>query len=128
MAVPVLDDGGTLAAGITLCGFRAIRGGHLLAMDPGLDSFSLAPNATSASIARDRIAAWLARHNWPPDQSDDLVDAASEGVTNALEHAFLQPLTRTDDREQTEAPSIRVECRIRNLPCNNPSSNHPPWP
>src|SRR4051812_50166846 len=39
-------------------------------------------------MARDRVAAWLARHRWPAEESHDIVYAVSEAVTNVCEHAY----------------------------------------
>jgi anti-sigma regulatory factor (Ser/Thr protein kinase) len=47
-----------------------------------------ADNASVASMARDRLAAWLARHRWPVEESHDIVYAVSEAVTNVCEHAY----------------------------------------
>lgn len=86
-------------------------------MTRSFDAFSLTPDVASASIARDRVRAWLARHDWPDDQTHDLVYAVSEAVTNAAEHAFrpppIAPMPRAADSGSNGAPSIRIECRAR---------------
>ena len=47
-----------------------------------------ADNASVVSMARDRVAAWLAGHRWPAEESHDIVYAVSEAVTNVCEHAY----------------------------------------
>ena len=61
-----------------------------------------ADNASVASMARDRVAAWLARHRWPAEESHDIVYAVSEAVTNVCEHAY--------DRQ--EAGTVEVTARV----------------
>lgn len=70
-------------------------------------SFCLAPDTASASLARERVHAWLAELGWSRDEAHDLVYAVSEIVTNAAEHAFVVTVANRPD-----APSIWVDCRV----------------
>ncbi|HEY2204736.1 MAG TPA: ATP-binding protein [Pseudonocardia sp.] len=47
------------------------------------------PGETIApSVARKQLRGWLAALRWPPAQADDILTAASEAVSNAVEHAY----------------------------------------
>ena len=59
-------------------------------------SFVLAPTWESASIARERLHAWLQIIVWPPGQTDDLVLAVSEAVSNSVEHGYRVALYQID--------------------------------
>ena len=61
-----------------------------------------ADNASVASMARDRIAAWLDRQRWPAEESHDIVYAVSEAVTNVCEHAY----------ERHEAGTVEITARV----------------
>jgi anti-sigma regulatory factor (Ser/Thr protein kinase) len=61
-----------------------------------------ADNASVASMARDRVAAWLARHRWPAEESHDIVYAVSEAVTNVCEHAY----------ERHESGTVEITARV----------------
>jgi anti-sigma regulatory factor (Ser/Thr protein kinase) len=43
---------------------------------------------TAASITRHRLRRWLSALCWTDDQADDMVLAASEAVSNCIEHAY----------------------------------------
>jgi serine/threonine-protein kinase RsbW len=47
---------------------------------------------SSLGLARAAVAEWLAQLHWPRDDTDDLVLAVNEAVTNVVEHAY--PATR----------------------------------
>lgn len=55
-----------------------------LALQVKLPADSVAP-----SVARDQLRRWLAELSWPPGQTQDIVLAVSEAVSNAAEHAYL---------------------------------------
>src|SRR3954453_14326711 len=63
-----------------------------------------ADNASVVSMARDRVAAWLAGHRWPTEESHDIVYAVSEAVTNVCEHAY--------DRQ--EAGTVEITAHVEN--------------
>jgi anti-sigma regulatory factor (Ser/Thr protein kinase) len=63
-----------------------------------------ADNASVVSMARDRVAAWLAGHRWPAEESHDIVYAVSEAVTNVCEHAY--------DRQ--EAGTVEITAHVEN--------------
>ncbi|TWF78228.1 anti-sigma regulatory factor (Ser/Thr protein kinase) [Pseudonocardia hierapolitana] len=50
--------------------------------------FELAPELVAPSIARERFERWLRDLGWPSGQSDDLVLALSEAVSNSIEHGY----------------------------------------
>jgi anti-sigma regulatory factor (Ser/Thr protein kinase) len=50
--------------------------------------FELAPELVAPSIARDRFERWLRDLRWPSAQSEDLVLALSEAVSNSVEHGY----------------------------------------
>jgi serine/threonine-protein kinase RsbW len=50
--------------------------------------FELAPELVAPSIARERFERWLRDLRWPSAQSDDLVLALSEAVSNSIEHGY----------------------------------------
>jgi anti-sigma regulatory factor (Ser/Thr protein kinase) len=60
-----------------------------------LHSQYLAVPSAPATARRD-IRSWLSSHGWPSDDSDDLVLALSEAITNAAEHAY--PITGLSGR------------------------------
>ena len=43
----------------------------------------------SPSLARDRVRAWLRANGWSPAQTDDLVLAVNEAISNSIEHGYL---------------------------------------
>ncbi|MDN5932660.1 MAG: ATP-binding protein [Pseudonocardia sp.] len=45
----------------------------------------------SVAIARRALATWLAPLQWPEETAQDLVLAASEAVTNCVDHAYPEP-------------------------------------
>lgn len=51
----------------------------------------LAAHWVAASLARDRTQLWLEANRWPPGQTDELVLAVSEAVSNSVEHGYLVP-------------------------------------
>lgn len=50
----------------------------------------------SAAAARAALATWLAPLPWPEETAQDLVFAASEAVTNCVDHAYPVPDTARD--------------------------------
>ena len=50
--------------------------------------FELTPQLVAPSIARDRFERWLGDLRWPSGQSEDLVLALSEAVSNSIEHGY----------------------------------------
>jgi serine/threonine-protein kinase RsbW len=42
----------------------------------------------AAALVRQRLGAWLAEHNWPTAQQEDVVLAVSEAVSNGVEHGY----------------------------------------
>ena len=50
--------------------------------------FELAPELVAPSIARERFERWLRDLRWPGGQSEDLVLALSEAVSNSIEHGY----------------------------------------
>jgi serine/threonine-protein kinase RsbW len=48
----------------------------------------LPAQSSSLRPARAAIAEWLALLHWPRDETDDLVLAVNEAVTNVIEHAY----------------------------------------
>lgn len=42
----------------------------------------------SPSVARDQVRAWLKANRWSPAQTDDLVLAINEAVSNSIEHGY----------------------------------------
>lgn len=63
----------------------------------------LPANPVAASVSRTRLWRWLADLGWPPAESEDIVLAVSEAVSNAAEHAY---------RDQPRAP-ITVDAAAR---------------
>lgn len=45
----------------------------------------------SAAVARRALTTWLAALPWPEESAQDLVFAASEAVTNCVDHAYPAP-------------------------------------
>lgn len=52
---------------------------------------TLAADWAAASVARERLGRWLRDLDWPPAQRDELVLAASEAVSNSVEHGYGVP-------------------------------------
>jgi anti-sigma regulatory factor (Ser/Thr protein kinase) len=50
--------------------------------------FSLHADVGASRRARELVRGWLAARQWPDADSDDLVMAVSEAVSNAAEHAY----------------------------------------
>lgn len=50
--------------------------------------FELGPELVAPSIARERFERWLRDLRWPSGQSEDLVLALSEAVSNSIEHGY----------------------------------------
>jgi anti-sigma regulatory factor (Ser/Thr protein kinase) len=70
---------------------QQIRGGRVARVrsltDQGLHQrFPVSP--LSPRSARQLLRRWLDTQGWPPEQAADLVLAASEAVTNSVEHAY----------------------------------------
>jgi 8-oxo-dGTP diphosphatase len=80
----------------------------------------LPADPVSASVARDRLRRWLDALGWPPAQSEDIVLAVSEAVSNSVEHAYLghrddQPAGEVDVhvRATTEAGLRHITAVVR---------------
>ncbi|HVL85467.1 MAG TPA: ATP-binding protein [Pseudonocardia sp.] len=59
---------------------------------PGLPAplrLQIPVDPVAVSVVRDRLRAWLAAQAWPTGQSQDIVLAVNEAVSNAVEHAYL---------------------------------------
>jgi serine/threonine-protein kinase RsbW len=54
---------------------------------PTLD-LVLAADWVSPSLARDRVRNWLRANRWSPAQTDDLVLALNEAISNSIEHGY----------------------------------------
>lgn len=50
---------------------------------------TLPADPVAPSVARQQVREWLAAWSWPADQSDDIMLAVSEAVSNAIEYAYL---------------------------------------
>jgi len=48
----------------------------------------LAADWISPSVARDRVRTWLRANRWSPANTDDLVLAVNEAVSNSIEHGY----------------------------------------
>jgi serine/threonine-protein kinase RsbW len=51
--------------------------------------FTVRARWDSIVAVRRRVWGWLHTHGWPPDDSDDLVFAVNEAVSNSIEHGYL---------------------------------------
>ncbi len=72
--------------------------------------FELAPELVAPSIARDRFERWLRDLRWPGGQSEDLVLALSEAVSNSIEHGY-----RIDGQKRPSLGVGTVDVRARVL-------------
>lgn len=52
-------------------------------------SVRLPAHTIAPSLARHQLRRWLAALQWPEEEADDLVMAASEAVSNSAEHAYV---------------------------------------
>jgi serine/threonine-protein kinase RsbW len=52
----------------------------------------LLADVSSPSIVRERFRSWLAGLGWPGHAAADVTAAASEAVSNAVEHAYPRPI------------------------------------
>lgn len=50
--------------------------------------FALGADWSAPSIARDRLRHWFGEHRWPPAQAEELLLAASEAVSNSVQHGY----------------------------------------
>lgn len=64
----------------------------------------LAADWISPSVARDQVRTWLRAHRWSPAQTDDLVLAVNEAVSNSIEHGYQ---VGPDDPPSGETVEIR---------------------
>lgn len=48
----------------------------------------LPADVRAPTLIRGRLRGWLSRLNWPTEESQDLLLAVSEAVSNAAEHAY----------------------------------------
>ena len=76
---------------------------------PGFD-LTLAADWISPSIARDRVRTWLHSHRWSPSNTDDLVLAVNEAVSNSIEHGYglIPELDLADERQLVEVSARLV--------------------
>lgn len=77
----------------------------------------LAAEPCSVAAARHALADWLAPLPWPDEVAQDLVFAASEAVTNCVDHAYEEHLPARDAivleaREHPDDDRICVEVTI----------------
>lgn len=78
---------------------------------------SLAAETCSVAVARHALADWLAPLPWPAETVQDLVFAASEAVTNCVDHAYAEPAGAGDAivleaRERPDDDRICVEVTV----------------
>lgn len=71
----------------------------------------------SAAVARRALTAWLAPLPWLEETAQDLVFAASEAVTNCVDHAYAAPDAAPDAivleaHEHSDDGRIRVEVTV----------------
>lgn len=64
---------------------------------------------STCSLVRDKLAAWLRAHHWPPKELDDVVLAVSEAASNAVEHGYRIPRNGLGASNQT----VRLMARIQ---------------
>jgi serine/threonine-protein kinase RsbW len=93
-----------------------VPNGHNLHMGESLRVL-LAAEPSSVTIARHALADWLAPLPWPAETAQDLVFAASEAVTNCVDHAYPEPAGVDDAvvleaRERRDADRICVEVTV----------------
>lgn len=72
--------------------------------------FVLAPELVAPSLARERLERWLRELRWPPAQSEDLVLALSEAVSNSVEHGYQ--IRASPPRQDIVAGTIEVRARV----------------
>ncbi|MBV9012383.1 MAG: ATP-binding protein [Pseudonocardiales bacterium] len=90
---------------------------------------TLPADPVAPSVARQQVREWLAAWSWPADQSDDIMLAVSEAVSNAIEYAYLeQPpgvvdirggVETTPDGGQRATITVRDHGRWRPAPCDD---------
>lgn len=90
---------------------------------------SLPALPVSDSLIRDRVRRWLRALRWPAGQLGDVLLAASEAVSNSIEHAYrstLPGLVEVEGRLRVQPSGYRlVELTIRDfgtwrpVPVNN---------
>ncbi len=68
---------------------------------------ALAAEMAAPSIIRERLDQWLHDLEWPAGQQDDLVLAASEAVSNSVEHGY-----RVDHSTGGHPGLVRVEATV----------------
>jgi anti-sigma regulatory factor (Ser/Thr protein kinase) len=70
----------------------------------------------AAAAARRALTEWLAPLPWPEETAQDLVFAASEAVTNCVDHAYAAPAVPDaivlEAREHPDEDRIRVEVTV----------------
>jgi anti-sigma regulatory factor (Ser/Thr protein kinase) len=80
-------------------------------------AFALHAAPRAVRLGRAHLRSWLEEANWPADQLDDIEYAASEAISNAVEHAY-----RAEDDGDVEVVSAiealpggarRVRVRVR---------------
>lgn len=74
-------------------------------------SISLAADWVAASLARDAAESWLQANRWPPAQSEELVLAVSEAVSNSVEHGYRVSMDQVD-----HSGIVRLTFHVENLP------------
>lgn len=76
----------------------------------------------SVAAARSALATWLAPLPWPEETAQDLVFAASEAVTNCVDHAYTAPgavrhAIVLEAGEHPDDDRIRVEVTVADRGC-----------
>ena len=58
--------------------------------------------------ARRQLRRWLTRRGWPDEQTDDLLIAVNEAVSNAVEHAYPGPNPTQRHHNAPDAPEVEL--------------------
>ncbi len=87
------------------------------AADPGAAgaplAFALPAQSGAPGLARQRLRAWLAARDCPPELAEDLVYAANEAFSNACEHAYRGVRPGLVGLEATLLPDAEGTVRVR---------------
>lgn len=83
--------------------------------------FALVADRSAPHASRERMGGWLTAARWPEDESDAIVYAVSEAVSNAAEHAYppgssgrVVVTARIEDAVRNSAgPTRRVRVSVR---------------
>jgi serine/threonine-protein kinase RsbW len=88
-------------------GAPSCRSSHRASPALGTLALTLGADLVSVSIAREKVAVWLAANTWPPANAGELVMVVSEAVSNSIEHGYGV------DPDTSEHPGIvRLRARI----------------